>query len=287
MCDRRPGQHPAASVVVVAYRTGTALLACLDSLFAQAFAPFEVIVVDNGGNEVVLDRLAAYPLLLVRLAANRGPSHARNVGLGYARADIVCFLDDDAVADPRWLQAHVEAQAQAGVVAVRGKVVPARDSIYNRLAQGYDLGERAIPAAIDVEGNSSWKRAVLLAAGGFDEHLFGHEGSALSLRVVRMTHDPWGLVYAPDAIIYHDYSGGILPYLRKTIRHAWAWARLSTENPELYDFMWLYLAFRTPSAPPSGPPVDRLRLALLACLARNLSRVVHKLALVRRRPRSP
>ncbi|MBW3654100.1 MAG: aminodeoxychorismate synthase component I, partial [Actinobacteria bacterium] len=84
-------------------------------------------------------------------------------------AEIVCYLDDDALAHPELLACHLEAHASPDVVGVRGRVVPLRDDLYNRLAAGYDLGDRAIPAAIDVEGNSSWKRAALLAAGGLTQ----------------------------------------------------------------------------------------------------------------------
>ncbi|GAC1560526.1 MAG: hypothetical protein NVS2B7_34960 [Herpetosiphon sp.] len=242
--DGRATTTPSISVIIVAYRSGWALVNCLGALAIQPPCSFEIIVVDNGGNDAVMHQVVTFPVLLLRCRINQGPSHARNVGLGYARAPIVCFLDDDALPDGRFLDAHLTAHGVVDVLGVRGRIVPRTPSIFNALARGYDLGPRMIAAAIDVEGNSSWKRASLLMAGGFNEHIFGHEGAELSLRIVRMVRDPWCLRYTPDAVIYHDYSDGVTAYLEKTVRHAATWARLSFDLPVLYDFMRLYLPLR-------------------------------------------
>ncbi len=112
-----PGPRPLkASVVVCAYGQASRLAETLLSLARQTMpsADYEVIVVDNnldGGpvGEMVSDlRTRSYSQRPERLryvhCPIRGLSHARNAGISGARGEIVCFIDDDAVACQDWLE---------------------------------------------------------------------------------------------------------------------------------------------------------------------------------------
>ena len=110
---------PLVSVAVPTLTAGDALADCLHSLQCQTFRPFEVVVVDNGGTGLVTDCGFA------RVICNQS-----NVGFGFAvnqvfretSAPYLATLNDDAVADPGWLQALVdaaEANPHAGMFASR------------------------------------------------------------------------------------------------------------------------------------------------------------------------
>jgi succinoglycan biosynthesis protein ExoM len=102
----------------------------LVSLAAQALAPgvtIRAIVCDNDVERSARDLVEAtaaqlgLPALYVHAPA-KNISIARNACLDAATAPLVAFIDDDEVADPRWLQALLDAQAQSGADVVFGLV---------------------------------------------------------------------------------------------------------------------------------------------------------------------
>ena len=97
------------SVIIPVYNTEKYLSKCLDSVFAQTFQDFEVIVVNDGstdGSQAVIDRYCAqYPDKLVALyQENAGQAAARNRGLRAASGEFVDFLDSDDYLHPEALQ---------------------------------------------------------------------------------------------------------------------------------------------------------------------------------------
>lgn len=70
----------------------------LTSLAAQTFRDFEVLLIDQTGNDTLLPLLAEYEtsVPLRRITAGRGLSKSRNLGLSLATGDLVAFPDDDA-----------------------------------------------------------------------------------------------------------------------------------------------------------------------------------------------
>ncbi len=219
--DRRPAGSPGVSVVIVAYRIGRGLIACLDSLAESArTAPVahEIIVVDNGGNEDIADELARRELLHVRMPMNVILSEGRNVGVHFARAPIVAFVDDDAIVEPGYLAGVRDAFAQFDVDGYRGRVLPKSDHPNNRFARHYDMGERAFPADVDTEGNSAFRTEVYREFGGMDPLLFGMEGTELSYRIA-LRRGGYRTMYWPHAIIRHDYAGTDDKLGQKNARH--------------------------------------------------------------------
>lgn len=98
---------------------------CLDSLGRQTYAPAQVIAVVDGHQELAEDVRQAYPeVTLVALPQNRGLSAARNAGTEKVDTPWVAFLDDDAYAEPDWLEKLVEAREASGALGVGGWVEP-------------------------------------------------------------------------------------------------------------------------------------------------------------------
>ncbi len=115
------------SVIVCAYTLDRwdQLTKALRSAADQVPPPREVIlVVDH--NPQLLDR-ARRELADVLVVENTGPiglSGGRNTGLETATGEIAAFLDDDAQADPGWLEALVAPYDDERVVATGGRVIP-------------------------------------------------------------------------------------------------------------------------------------------------------------------
>lgn len=214
--------HPIVTVVVPTLAAGDALAECLASLERQTFSDFEVMVVDNGG------RLTARGSGRVRVIANE-----RNVGFGAAvnqafrasSARYLAVLNDDATADPRWLEALLEAidprpdvgtcasQVRLAGQAVAGKAVldsagmllcgdgSSKQRGHGQPAELYARKEEALLAS----GSAAlYRREMLEEIGLFDESFFLYcEDTDLGLRA---RWAGWECLYVPDARVEHRYS---------------------------------------------------------------------------------
>lgn len=97
--------NPNLSIIVPVYNVEKYLRECVDSILAQSFQDFEVILVDDGSPDMsgqICDEYAAkYPdKIRVVHKANGGLSSARNAGLDVARGKYISFIDSDDVILP-------------------------------------------------------------------------------------------------------------------------------------------------------------------------------------------
>jgi len=98
------------SVVVPVYNAGPYLKRCLDSIAAQTYPNWEAILVDDGstdGGGGICRRRAARDgrFQYAALPDNRGPSAARNEGVGRAAGELAVFIDSDDWVEPGLLEA--------------------------------------------------------------------------------------------------------------------------------------------------------------------------------------
>jgi glycosyltransferase involved in cell wall biosynthesis len=108
---------PCVSVILPTYDRAHTLAASIRSVLEQTFGDFELIVVDDGSADHTGKVVGGFDdprLRYIRLEANRGAAHARNVGLRAARGEYLAFQDSD----DRWmtdkLSHQVEAMRKAG-----------------------------------------------------------------------------------------------------------------------------------------------------------------------------
>ena len=97
-------KSPLISVIVPVYKVEKYLPACLDSLLAQTYRNFELIVVNDGSPDdcwQIMQRYAAQDAR-VRIfnKENGGVSSARNFGLDVARGEYIGFVDSDDLVLP-------------------------------------------------------------------------------------------------------------------------------------------------------------------------------------------
>src|SRR5947209_18801381 len=108
---RRADDAPAVSVIIPAYNAAQYIGEALDSVFAQTFTDYEVIVVnDDSPDTAELERaLAPYRERVVYIKQeNRGPGGARNTAILKARGECVALLDSDDVWLPTFLAEQME-----------------------------------------------------------------------------------------------------------------------------------------------------------------------------------
>src|ERR1051325_6665123 len=128
MLDNRQAACPTISVIIPTYRRRLEIARALDSLLAQRWRDFEVIVVDNDGDRAVRELVhrarAAAGITIEYVAEQRlGAQHARHAGVRAAGADLLAFADDDETFAADWLGASAAAfAARPDMVAAGGPI---------------------------------------------------------------------------------------------------------------------------------------------------------------------
>lgn len=175
-----------AATVVIATRNRAALLSdCLNHLGSQtARGTFEVVVVDNGSTDdtatVVHRHMAAMPELRLLHVEDPNRSKARNAGIAAAQGSWLIFCDDDTVAPPQFVAAHLAAHERHEPRVVTGPIV----NVANALALAAPAA-RHYSRAYFCTCNASVSKAAVDSVGGFDEQydLYGWEDTDLGLRL--------------------------------------------------------------------------------------------------------
>lgn len=103
---------PKISVIVPVYNTEQYLHRCIDSILAQTFTDFELLLIDDGSKDSsgkICDEYAAKdPRVRVFHKENGGVSSARNMGLDNVRGEWVTFCDSDDYVELWWLSLFVK-----------------------------------------------------------------------------------------------------------------------------------------------------------------------------------
>lgn len=217
------------SAIICTHNRDIYLGAAIDSLLAQEFTGnFEVVIVDNGSSdrtqEVVAQR-SSDPRLKYIFEPTIGLSVARNTGAKAAQAEILAYLDDDAVASPQWLQVLYDAYVSNPQLAIAGGKItliwPANTQPPTWLSTGlssnlgaYDLGDSIFyiqePGLTPRGLNYSIRRSFLTAIGGFDPKLGRIGKNLLSNEELQMTElaiqQNWQVAYLPSALVAHNVA---------------------------------------------------------------------------------
>jgi glycosyltransferase involved in cell wall biosynthesis len=105
----KTGKNPLISVIIPTYNRGWIIKEAIDSVLAQEYINYELIVVDDGSTDDTHDILNSYQKnFLVLRQNNKGVSAARNRGLAAASGRLIAFLDSDDTWLPQKLSQQVD-----------------------------------------------------------------------------------------------------------------------------------------------------------------------------------
>ncbi|HLH61724.1 MAG TPA: glycosyltransferase [Ktedonobacteraceae bacterium] len=214
-------QDPFVTIIIPTCNRPFLLRHCIEHVLAQPYPRKEIIVVDSSSNDQSERAVACYPEVIsvrIRGQRNNRPT-AKNTGMTYASGDLICFLDDDAMVCPTWLDTVLEIHQDDTVGAAGGRVVRAPRPYADQesgpphmtvtksgrvIWEGADL---VSTERVDVDHliscNVSFRRDALEQVGGFDPNY-----TITSLReetdlCIRVKKAGWRLVYEPKMEVTH------------------------------------------------------------------------------------
>lgn len=202
------------SVVIATFNRLEGLRSVLADLRDQKISvPFEVVVVDDGGDDPVCDSIdGAYPFSLVCLRrTNGGPGPARHSGIQQSSGEVIVVVDDDMHLPETFLEAHL-ACYDRGADVVLGHIKSPNDpslplferfhtQSLERVVDEYERGDSTPEGVRLCTGNVSFRKSAYEAVGGFDLSLKRCEDRDLG---VRFEVNGYRIVFAADACSTHQ-----------------------------------------------------------------------------------
>jgi GT2 family glycosyltransferase len=207
-------------VAVVTYQRPEYVQRCLDHLLAQTVSPNEIIVVDSSDDDatarLVRERFPSVTYEVCK--AGRGSTAtARNIAYQQTKGDVLAFVDDDAFAEPQWLERLLLLYDDPTVGGVGGRqirTVPGeldegKDAIGLLLPNGTVTGNFAADPGHPVEvdhllgANMSFRRSAIDQVGGIRD---GYRGTCLREETDLCLHISavgYRLIFTPDAVVEH------------------------------------------------------------------------------------
>ena len=200
--------NPKVSVIIPVFNGAKYLAEALQSVFAQTWQDYEVIVVDDGSTDDSMEICKQFPdVRIIHHQENRGQSAARNTGVRHAKGEYIAFLDQD----DRW---YPEKLARQVPILEKG---PTYGMVYSNADQIDENGRIVIRNVLDIlsvqpkksimdclgsdmfilPGTVLIRKSVFEQVGGFDERLSGYEDDDLFSRVFQTTR----IYYIRDSLL--------------------------------------------------------------------------------------
>ncbi|MCD6456299.1 MAG: glycosyltransferase family 2 protein [Methanophagales archaeon] len=192
----------------------------INSLLSQNYNNLEIVVVVDGNKELY-DKIQKSGIEVDKIRLNEknlGLSESRNKGIKGAEGDVIAFFDDDAVADEDWLKELERMYREYDAIAAGGRLMPRwitkkpkflPEEFYWLIGATHrGFPEEVTEVRNTFGSNLSFKADVLKALGGFRGEM-GVKGRGLlqgeetELCERMMEKFGRGVVYSPEAIVYH------------------------------------------------------------------------------------
>ncbi|HEY3132421.1 MAG TPA: glycosyltransferase family 2 protein [Acidobacteriota bacterium] len=224
---------PLVSIVVVNWNGKALLDDCLASLARQTWPKREFILVDNGSVDGSRELIGSWTERLPNAQAlflpdNTGFCRANNLAFGRAHGEWIALFNNDAIADPTWLEellryadgAHrigmlggkILFQDLPGVIDKAGHLIYWDGQNRGRGHMEADNGQydRAEEILWPDACAALYHRQLLQETGGFDDTFFAFGDDAdLGLRARLLGWKAW---YVPTAVVYHRHSASFGAY---------------------------------------------------------------------------
>ena len=206
------------SIIIATANRAESLDRTLLSLRQIRYPNFEVLVVDGPSHDNTAEIAAKHADYIRYIPCTRANlSAARNIGIAYAKGDIIVFIDDDAIPEPDWLDLLVAPYQDPNIISVGGFI---RDQAGIDFQCKYVVADRYGNSksyetldGVTLDSNNyfsmtgtnfSTRRKNLVEIGGFDEeYIYFLDETDVNLR---MADRGWEAVVVPKAEIHHKFA---------------------------------------------------------------------------------
>jgi glycosyltransferase involved in cell wall biosynthesis len=189
-----PTRVPTVSVLVPVYNSARYLHQAIDSILAQSFCDFELLLLDDGSSDRSGEILQAYAAqdqrVRVTIRENRGIAKTLNELLAQAEGELIARMDADDIALPeRFTQQVAFLQQHPEVVCVGGALdwIDARGNLLGHCPMPLDNAElqRWLVGGISLlhHPTAMARRQALLQVGGYDETMLASSDLDLWLKL--------------------------------------------------------------------------------------------------------
>jgi glycosyltransferase involved in cell wall biosynthesis len=211
------------SVIVCSYNRAKYIIEAIESLYNQTLSKnlYETIVVDNNSadntKELCLEYIASHKDYNIHYLEEKrqGASFARNTGVAFAKAFLIAFMDDDAIANYSFLERVIQFfETHPDADGLGGRIIPKfipeepkwMSYYVSSLVGNFDYSNEVAefkPGKYPLESNMIVKKKDFLEVGGFNTNLPGVAGI---LRVGGEGKDFFFKLQALNKKIYYDPS---------------------------------------------------------------------------------
>lgn len=189
------------SIIVPVFNTERYLSECIDSILAQSFSDFEVLLIDDGStdrSEEICDEYARKDIRVrVFHKTNGGAGSARNLGLDNARGEWICFVDSDDYVEPYYLETLSILPDKADITFFPIK----------KISENGDI-DLQIPLACKVYGRDNVEQQLAHLKYGMPMDLFGWSANKLFCADIIKKYKvrfPEDVVFREDEIFTMNY----------------------------------------------------------------------------------
>lgn len=210
--NSQQGSYPLVSVVIPAFNAGKFIEQAVDSVLAQTYSNYEIIIVDDGSSDDTVERLRSYgDKVTVISQPNRGVSSARNAGIMRARGEWIAFLDADDYWEPEKLEKQVNfiKQNPDMILVHTGKrlfdekgTVEYDEASYHQLRQSADFRSLLVRNCINTS-SVMVRKDIVVEAGMFDSTIRHFEDQDLWLRLAKKGR----FGYIPEDLFHYRIHG--------------------------------------------------------------------------------
>lgn len=246
---------PQLSVIIPLYNKGFVITKTLESVLAQTFTDYEIIIIDDGSTDSSVEKVKQFNDSRIQLfqQKNQGAATARNLGIEKANCELIAFLDADDYWFPNHLAVLIELHKNylnCGIYASRYLTkIASNQTITNSFAnsisddfQGIitDFFEASLINRVATSSSILVPKTILLQNNGFNKEVTS--GQDLELWTKIGIKHPVAISNKTTAIYNFELPNSLskTSFAKKKLMDFKQFAEAEKQNPSLKKFLDIY-----------------------------------------------
>ncbi len=235
------------TVVIPVYNEEKRMESCLKALCSNTRKPDQIIVADGGSTDRTVYIAKRFPNVTVIDNPKKTAAAGRNLGIKYAKGDVIAFTDGDCIPDRKWIESIEKAFEEYDIDGLGGKVKNAPfENDYERYwgtlawtlimnfpEEAYEVKEKNLNDAF-VTANCAYKRSYLKKVRGFS-NWFANNAEDIDI-CWRILDAGAKLMYIPDAVIYAHNVTTLDGIKKKSFRNGVSSSKLQKKYGTFFNY---------------------------------------------------